>query len=209
MIKSSRETSRANVAQSLKFISTGRTVDESEDITKILLKWGGGDNAALEQLQPLVQDELRRLAVRLLRHERENHTLNPTALVNEAYMRLVKQQKIEWKSRAQFYGLAAKLMRHILIDYARKHQTEKRGGELHRAPFEEAFTVIDPRTEFVAIHEALKRLEAFDPQKAQIVELRFFGGLSIAATAEVLEIGHSRVERDWKLARAWLRRELE
>jgi len=185
-------------------------VDGSDDITQILLKWRDGDNAALEELMPLVHDELRRLAVRYLRHERANHTLQPTALVNEAYMRLVGQQKVEWQSRAQFYGLASTLMRHILVDYARKNQTTKRGGDLHRVLLESTNqTALDPKIEFLAVHEALERLATFDLQKSRIVELRFFGGLSIEEIAEVLGIGHATVERDWKLARAWLRRELE
>jgi len=191
-------------------LANGLKVDGSDDITQILLKWRDGDNAALEELMPLVHDELRRLAVRYLRHERANHTLQPTALVNEAYMRLVGQQKVEWQSRAQFYGLASTLMRHILVDYARKNQTAKRGGDLHRVSLESTNqTALDPQIEFLAVHEALERLATFDLQKSRIVELRFFGGLSIDEIAEVLRIGHATVERDWKLARAWLRRELE
>lgn len=184
-------------------------MDGSNDITRILLKWSEGDSAALEQLMPLVYDELRRLAVKYLRHERANHTLQPTALVNEAYMRLVDQQKVEWQSRAQFFGLAARLMRNILVDHARSRQTAKRGGELQRVSFDSNQAAGTPQIEFLAVHEALERLATFDPQKSQIVELRFFGGLSIEQTAEVLKIGHATVERDWKLARAWLRRELE
>ena len=184
-------------------------MDGSDDITQILLKWSEGDNAALEELMPLVHDELRCLAVRYLRHERANHTLQPTALVNEVYMRLVDQQKLEWQSRGQFFGLAARLMRNILVDYARKHQTAKRGGELHRVSLDANQIGIVPQIDFLALHEALESLATFDLQKAQIVELRFFGGLSIAETAKVLKIGHASVERDWTLARAWLRRELE
>jgi RNA polymerase sigma factor (TIGR02999 family) len=184
-------------------------VDGSDDITQILLKWSDGDNAALEELMPLVHDELRRLAVRYLRHERANHTLQPTALVNEAYMRLVDQQKVEWQSRAQFFGLAARLMRNILVDYARKHSTSKRGGDFQRVSLDANQAAVLPQVDFLALHEALAGLATFDLQKSQIVELRFFGGLSIDETAEVLNIGHATVERDWKLARAWLRRELE
>jgi len=185
------------------------TVDGSKDITQILLKWSDGDNSALEELMPLVYDELRRLAVRYLRHERANHTLQPTALVNEAYLRLVDQQKVEWQGRAQFFGLAARLMRNILVDHARSRQTAKRGGENYQVSFDSNQTGVKPQLEFLAVHEALERLAMFDPQKARIVELRFFGGLSIEETSEVLHIGHATVERDWKLARAWLRRELE
>ena len=182
----------------------------SQNITQILLKWSEGDEAALGELLPLVHDELRRLAARLLRHERANHTLQPTALVNEAYLRLVNPQEIEWQSRAQFYGLASKLMRHILVDHARKNGTAKRREpELSWAPADIIQVDRNSEIDFLAVHEALERLAKFDLQKARIIELRFFGGLSIEETAEVLKIGHATVERDWKLARAWLRRELE
>ena len=181
-----------------------------ENITDLLLKWSGGDATALEQLMPLVYDELRRLAVRYLRRERDNHSLQPTALVNEAYLRLVDQQKVEWQSRAQFYGLAARVMRNILVDHARSRQAAKRGGEQFRVSFDGDQQVsVNPEIKFLAVHEALERLTTFDAQKAQIVELRFFGGLSIEETAEVLGIGHATVERDWQLARAWLRLQLE
>jgi len=137
------------------------------------VKWRDGDNAALEELMPLVHDELRRLAVRYLRHERANHTLQPTALVNEAYMRLVGQQKVEWQSRAQFYGLASTLMRHILVDYARKTRPRSEVGT-HRVSLESTNqTALDPQIEFLAVHEALERLATFDLQKSRIVELRF------------------------------------
>ncbi len=184
--------------------------DAPESITDLLLKWSGGDATALEQLMPLVYDELRRLAVRYLRREHEQHSLQPTALVNEAYLRLVNQQKVEWQSRAQFYGLAALLMRNILVDHARNRQAAKRGGHQFQVSFDSNNQVsLDPEIKFLAVHEALEHLATFDEQKSRIVELRFFGGLSIAETAEVMGIGHATVERDWKLARAWLRRELE
>jgi RNA polymerase sigma-70 factor, ECF subfamily len=178
-------------------------------ITQLLLRWSEGDNSAREKLMPLVYGELRRLATRYLRRERLNHTLQPTALVNEAYLRLIDQQKVEWQNRAQFFGLAAKLMRNILVDHARTHQAAKRGGDhysvsLSRADRVSAASAID----LVALHETLERLNAHDPQKSNIVELRFFGGLTIEETAEVLDISHATVERDWKMARAWLRREL-
>ena len=181
-----------------------------ESITDLLLKWSGGDTTALERLMPLVYDELRRLAVRYLRRERLDHTLQPTALVNEAYLRLIDQQKVEWQGRAQFYGLAARLMRNILVDHARSRQAAKRGGQQYRVSFDSNNQwLANPEVEVLAVHEALEHLTTFDSQKAQIVELRFFGGLSIEETAEVLQIGHATVERDWKMARAWLRRELE
>ena len=193
---------------------TGRTtslkVDGSEGITQLLLKWSEGDNAALERLMPLVYDELRRLAVRYLRRERANHTLQPTALVNEAYLRLVDQQKVDWQNRAQFYGLAARLMRNILVDHARRRQAAKRGGQPFQISVEiDSQAAVAPEFEFIALHEAMERLALIDQQKARIVELRFFGGLSIEETAAILEIGHATVERDWKFARAWLRRELK
>jgi len=189
-----------NVAQS----------ERSEGITQLLLKWSEGDNSALERLMPLVYNELRRLAVRYLRRERANHTLQPTALVNEAYLRLVDQQQVEWQNRAQFYGLAARLMRNILVDHARRRQAAKRGGEQFQISAEiDSQAAVAPEFEFLALHEALERLALIDPQKARIVELRFFGGLSIEETASILEIGHATVERDWKFARAWLWRELK
>src|SRR5216683_7523732 len=145
-----------------------------ESITDLLLKWSGGDATALEQLMPLVYDELRRLAFRYLRRERANHSLQPTALVNEAYLRLVDQQKVEWQSRAQFYGLAARLMRNILVDHARSRQAAKRGGQQYKVSFDSDKQIGDnPQIEFLAVHESLEHLETFDPQKARIVELRF------------------------------------
>jgi len=187
-----------------------KKIEGRESITELLLKWSDGENSALEQLMPLVYDELRRLAVKYLRHERPNHTLQPTALVNEAYMRLVDQHRVEWQNRAQFFGFAAKLMRNILVDHARTRQTVKRGGNQFRVSLDTGkHAGVKPQIEFIAVHEALERLTTFDPQKARIVELRFFGGLSIEETAEVLKIGHATVERDWKLAKAWLKRELE
>ena len=183
--------------------------DSPKGITQLLLKWSGGDSSAREELMPLVYDELRRLAAKYLRRERVNHTLQPTALVNEAYLRLIDQQKVRWQNRAQFFGLAARLMRNILVDHARNHQAAKRGGQHYSVSLSRADRVSDkPEIDLVALHESLERLAANDQQKGRIVELRFFGGLTIEETAEVLEISHATVERDWKLARAWLRREL-
>ena len=180
-----------------------------EGITQLLLKWSDGDNSAREQLMPLVYDELRRLAAKYLRRERANHTLQPTALVNEAYLLLIDQRKVEWQNRAQFFGLAAKLMRNILVDHARRHQAAKRGGEHYSVSLSQADRVsAASAVDLVALHETLERLTTHDPQKSNIVELRFFGGLTIEETAEVLDISHATVERDWKMARAWLRREL-
>ena len=179
-----------------------------EGITQLLISWSGGDQSALDKLMPLVQSELRRLAGNYLRRERPGHTLQPTALVNEAYLRLVDQRKAKWQNRAQFYGIAAQLMRRILVDHARHHKAAKRGGsDQQRLSITSAHEVSDkPDLDLLALHEALEELATVDPQQSRIVELKFFGGLSIEETAEVLGIGHATIERDWKMARAWLRR---
>lgn len=160
---------------------------------------------------PLVHSELRRLAGNYLRRERVGHTLQPTALVNEAYLRLVDQRKANWQNRAQFYGIAAQLMRRILVDHARQHNAAKRGGsDQQRLSITSAGALsAKPDLDLLALHEALEELAVVDPQQSRIVELKFFGGLSIEETAEVLNLGHATVERDWKMARAWLRRKLE
>lgn len=175
----------------------------------LLLKWSDGDSSARGRLLPMVYDELRRLAAKYLRRERANHTLQPTALVNEAYLRLIDQEKVVWENRAQFFGLAARLMRNILVDHARNRQAAKRGGEHYSVSLSQADRVSEASAvDLVALHETLERLATHDAQKSSIVELRFFGGLSIKETAEVMDISHATVERDWKMARAWLRREL-
>jgi len=181
-----------------------------DGITQLLIRWHAGDRAALEKLMPLVQSELRRLAGNYLRRERQNHTLQPTALVNEAYLRLVDQNQANWQNRAQFYGIAAQLMRRILVDHARQHKAAKRGGsDQQRLSITSAQDVSDkPDLDLLALHEALEELAEVDPQQSRIVELKFFGGLSIEETAEVMQLGHATVERDWKMARAWLRRKL-
>jgi RNA polymerase sigma factor (TIGR02999 family) len=181
-----------------------------EGVTQLLKDWGSGDQSALDKLMPLVHSELRRLANNYLRRERGNHTLQPTALVNEAYLRLVDQKHAKWQNRAQFFGVAAQLMRRILVDHARLHQAQKRGGSGQQRL---SLTNVDraasqPDIDLLALHEALNELAEVDPQQARIVELKFFGGLSIEETAEVLGIGHATVERDWKMARAWLRSKL-
>lgn len=186
-------------------------MESSENVTQLLVKWGDGDQAALETLMPLVYSELRRLASNYLRRERQNHTLQPTALVNEAYLKLIDQRKPRWQNRAQFYGVAAQMMRRILVDHARQNKAAKRGGsEQQRLSITSAGQLGEkPDTDLLALHEALKELKTFDQQQERIVELKFFGGLSIEETAEVMGIGHATVERDWKMARAWLRRKLE
>ena len=183
----------------------------TDGITELLIDWGKGDQAALEKLMPLVYSELRRLATNYLRRERAGHTLQPTALVNEAYLKLVDQRNAKWQNRAQFFGISAQLMRRILVDHARQHQAAKRGGsKQQRLSITSAERVVQqPEIDLLALNEALDELTKMDPQQGRIVELKFFGGLSIEETAEVLGISHATVERDWKMARAWLRLRLE
>jgi RNA polymerase sigma factor (TIGR02999 family) len=182
----------------------------SEGVTQLLIDWGKGDQAALDKLMPLVYSELRRLASNYLRRERGEHTLQPTALVNEAYLKLVNQRNAKWQNRAHFFGISAQLMRRILVDHARQHRAVKRGGsEQQRISITSAEKVVEqPEVDILALHEALEELARMDEQQSRIVELKFFGGLSIEEIAEVFGIGHATVERDWKLARAWLRRQL-
>jgi RNA polymerase sigma factor (TIGR02999 family) len=190
--------------------AAGRGRLQKEGVTQLLVEWGGGDRAALDRLLPLVFDELRRLAASYLRRERAGHTLQPTALVNEAYLRLVDQEGAQWQNRAHFFGIAANLMRQILVDHARQRSADKRGGsQLRRLSLTQAERLVkQEELDVLALNEALERLAEFDPQQARIVELKFFGGLTIEETAEVLGVSHATVEREWKLARAWLRREL-
>lgn len=185
-------------------------MESHEGVTQMLVDWSNGDQSALDKLMPVVYDELRRLASNYLRRERAGHTLQPTALVNEAYLRLVDQRKARWQNRAQFFGVAAQLMRRILVDHARVRQAQKRGGsDQQQLSLSYADRIAKkPDVDLLALHEALNELTLIDEQQARIVELRFFGGLTIEETAEVLGISHATVERDWTLARAWLRREL-
>ena len=183
--------------------------DQPGHVTQLLERWGGGDQSALDELTPLVYAELRKLAAAYLRRERPDHTLQATALVNEAYLRLVGQKHGRWQGRKHFYGIAARLMRQVLVEHARKHRAEKRGGGRVAVTLGHADEVSGtPEVDILAVHEALERLAAFDAQQARIVELRFFGGLSIDEAAEALGVGHATVEREWGLARAWLRKEL-
>ena len=178
-------------------------------ITGLLQAWGGGNHAALEKLVPLVDAELRRLARRYMGRERAGHTLQPTALINEVYLRLIDWGNIAWQDRAHFFGLSARLMRRTLVDYARRHRTSKRGGQAMTIEFDEASVAREePSADLVAIDDALNTLAKHDPRKTQIVELRFFGGLSVEETAEVLKISPRTVKREWSLARAWLYCEL-
>ena len=178
-------------------------------VTELLLAWSDGDQAALDKLVPLIYDELRRLAEHYLRRERSNHTLQPTALVHEAYLRLVDQKHMQWQNRAHFFGAATQVMRRILVDHARQHKAAKRGGAEHKVTLDEDVAFAKQRdVNLLALDDALTKLESLDPQKSRIVELRFFGGLSEEQTAKVLGVSTSTVRRQWKLAKAWLHREI-
>ncbi|MBI2213250.1 MAG: sigma-70 family RNA polymerase sigma factor [Acidobacteria bacterium] len=181
----------------------------SHDVTQLLNLWRSGDRAALEQLVPLIYDELRRVATRHLGRERAGHTLQPTALVHEAFLRLAGVSNIEWQNRAQFIGVAAEMMRRILVDYARARATEKRGGGATMVELDsDAVPGKQREAELLAVDEALKRLAEFDPRQAKIVEMRYFGGLTIEETAAAVELSPATVKREWTVARAWLHREL-
>ena len=179
------------------------------EVTGLLLAWGKGDEAALNALVPLVHQELRRIAKRCMAGERAGHSLQATALVNEAYLRLVDVQHVDWQNRAHFLAMSARLMRRILVDVARAKRYQKRGGEAVRVTFDEALLVTDtPGQNLVALDDALTALAAVDERKARVVELRHFGGLSVEETASVLKVSVETVMRDWKFAKAWLLREL-
>jgi RNA polymerase sigma-70 factor (ECF subfamily) len=180
-----------------------------QGITQLLERWSQGDEDALDQLMPLVYDELHRLAGAYLRRERGDHTLQPTALVNEAYLKLVRQRNIHWQNRAQFFGVAAQLMRRILVDHARANYADKRGGDRVNVSLKNIGSFGNqPEADVLALHDVLNRLAEIDPDQSRIVELRFFGGLTIEEAAEVMQVSHSTVEREWKIAKAWLKREL-
>jgi len=180
-----------------------------QEVTQLLLAWTEGNQAALEKLAPQVQAELHRLAKRYMGQERPGHVLQTTALVNEAYMRLIDWKNVSWQNRAHFFGVSAQLMRRILVDFARSRDYLKRGGEARHLSLEEAAEVSHDRdADFVALDDTLNSLAEIDPRKAKIVELRFFGGLSVEETAEVLGISPRTVKREWSMAQAWLYREL-
>jgi RNA polymerase sigma factor (TIGR02999 family) len=180
------------------------------NLTDLLREWRDGDKSALDKLTPLVYDELRRIAHRYVRRERNGHTLQTTALVNEAYMRLAGERKIEWENRAHFFAVTARVMRHILTDYARSRGYAKRGGEANQVPLAEAYVMSQERAaELVILDEALAELAKLDPRKSRVVELRYFGGLSLEETAEVLEVSLMTVRRDWRAAKAWLFRSMK
>lgn len=179
------------------------------EVTQILHEWSDGDGDAPARLMPLVYNELKRQARNYLARERGSHTLQPTALVHEAYLRLVDQTRISWQNRAHFFGIAANMMRRVLVDYARAHATEKRGGTAIRLSIEDIQVPLEQRaSDLVALDEALEKLTELDERKARIVEMRFFGGLTDEEIAEVLKISSRTVLRDWKTARLWLYREL-
>jgi RNA polymerase sigma factor (TIGR02999 family) len=182
----------------------------SPDVTKLLIAWGKGDLQAFNALMPEVQKELHRLAAHYVANERPGHDLQATALINEAYLRLVDWKNIQWADRAHFFGMAANMMRRVLVDYARSRDRAKRGGEAIQVSFVEAANVAAPQAaDVLALDEVLKELEEIDPRKSRIIEMRFFGGLSMEEAAEALNVSIATVRRDWSLARAWLFRELK
>ncbi len=182
---------------------------EQMQITQLLLDWSEGNEAALERVTPLVYGELHRLAHRHLNRERANHTLQTSALVNEAYLRLVDQRNVKWNNRAHFFAIAAQMMRRILVDYARSHLYAKRGaGAVHVSLDHAGLVSNEPTAEVTALDEALTKLESIDPRQARVVELRFFGGLTIKETAEAMGISVDMVKREWSTAKAWLYREM-
>ncbi|MBX3290507.1 MAG: sigma-70 family RNA polymerase sigma factor [Acidobacteria bacterium] len=180
--------------------------EESGEITLMLMELTDGNHEVVDKIYPHIYDELRRLAGSYLRRERPDHTLQPTALVHEAYMKLIDQTRVKWQNRAHFFGIAAQVMRRILMDHARKHLAGKRGGNAEVLPLEEEILVVsqDKSAELLALDDALEQLEKLDPQKAKVVELRYFGGLSIEETAEVLGISVPTVNRHWRMAKAYL-----
>ena len=183
--------------------------DEStHDVTALLQQWCSGNAAVKEQLFAMVYDAMRKMARGHLRHERADHTLEPTALVHEAYLRLVDQTRIDWQNRSQFLGIASQMMRRILVDHARAKRAARRGGGAASVPFEDALGRITVDETLVQIHDALEALAKVDPSGARVIELRYFGGLTVEETAEVMGTSASTVHREWKAARAWLFREL-
>lgn len=182
---------------------------ERRGVTELLIQWTDGDQAALDAMLPLVYGELRRIALNHMRRERVNHTLQPTALVHEAYLRLIDQASVSWKNSAQFYGLASTMMRRILVNHAKSRQAFKRGGSAVKVTLDESIDAADQRdVTLIALDDALDELATRDPRKGRIVELKFFGGLKMNEIAELLKVSIATVENDWRMARAWLYREL-
>lgn len=186
-----------------------RKMQEKRNITQMLQQWSGGNHAVLDELMPIVYDELRRQASRYLRRERINHTLQTTALIHEAYLKLLGQE-VDWQNRSHFFGIAAQAMRRILVDHARQRHREKRGGNAENLPLDEAMFVVsdENKVDLVALDDALDRLARLDARQARIVELRFFSGLTNDETAEVLGVSNATVRNDWTMAKAWLKLEL-
>mgnify|MGYP001255453376 CR=1 FL=1 len=181
----------------------------SSDVTQLLVRYGSGDRSVLDQLLPLVYDELKRIAAIYMSRERRDHTLQPTALVNEAYLRLMDQRNVDWRNRAQFFGLAASMMRRILVNYAIAHKAEKRGNGGEKVSLDEVGLFLkEQNLDILALDEALTRLGELDEQKANVVEMKFFGGLTTAEIAEATERSTASIERDWTFARTWLYKEL-
>ena len=184
-------------------------MSSTHEVTELLTAWSGGDKAALDKLMPLIHQELRRLAHHYMSRERPGHTMQTTALVNEAYLRLVNREGVHWQNRAHFFAIASQLMRHILVDHARSHAYAKRGGGAQTISLDEAMVVSQERAaEVVALDDVLKQLADIDPQQSRIVELRFFGGLTIEETAVVLGLSPATIKREWQTAKAWLYHEL-
>jgi len=179
-------------------------------ITQLLIAWSEGQGEAIKDLMPLVYDDLRRVAAGYMRREAAGHALQPTALVHETYVRLIDQKRVKWRDRAHFFGVAAGLMRRILVDHARRRRAEKRGGDWERVTLAEHEIAAGgpPEIDVLSLHESLERLAVFDPQQARIVELRYFGGLTIEETAEVVGVSSATVVREWTIAKAWLRADL-
>lgn len=184
-------------------------MSNASEITGLLIDWCNGDQTALDKLMPLVERELHRIASRYMRREDPAHTLETTALVNEAYLRLIDQKNVHWQNRAHFFGIAAQIMRRILLNYARDRHRAKRGGRAIQVSLSEVAMMSDEKSsELIALDEALTRLAAIDERKCRVVEFRYFGGLSVEETAEVLKVSPITVMRDWKMAKAWLAREI-
>ncbi len=181
------------------------STSETAEVTQLLLAWRAGDAGALDRLIPLIHAELHRIAGGFMRRERVDHTLQTSALVNEAYLRLIDAQQVEWQNRAHFFALSASLMRRVLVDFARERQARKRGGSLEQVSLDEAMAMeLGSREDIVAVDEALTALAAVDERKSKVVELRFFGGLTEAEISEALQVSPETVRRDWRLAKAWL-----
>jgi RNA polymerase sigma-70 factor, ECF subfamily len=185
-------------------------MSSQSDITELLIDWNNGDASALERLLPLVEKELHRLAHSYMRRENPDHTLQTTALINETYLRLVDQRRVRWQNRAHFFGIAAQIMRRILLNYARDQKRLKRGGRAIHVSLSHAMIMpAEKDRELIALNDALTRLEALDQRKSKVVELRYFGGLSVEEVAEVLKVSSITVMRDWQFAKAWLAREMQ